>query len=133
MKSEEKDIVYGRKHIKFVRGGRAHNLFSKGICCFIEFAIHRIEDYKGSIFDPDVDLYEVDCLRRKHLDTMYSRLTDLDDALWMSLNLYSTDDYSDMSIKRNRWLQRYNEIAKEFSRVHNKTKVKVFNLWWLDA
>lgn len=132
MKSKEKDAVYGRKYIKFVRGGRAHELFSKGICCFIEITIYRIEDFKGSIFDPDVDFKWVDSVHlKKYLDILYSRLSDLDDAISMAFNLYCPDDCAELDTKRKRWMQRYNEVAKEFARV-NKTKVKVLKLWWLD-
>lgn len=132
MKTKERDIVYGRKYIKFVRGGKAHNLLSKGICCYITFATHCVDDYKGTIFDPDVEFNGVDCVQQKHLDMMYSKLSDLDDALWMAFNLYFPDNYAEMGLKHRRWLQRYNEVAKEFARV-NKTKVKVFKLWWLGA
>jgi hypothetical protein len=131
MKSKEKDIVYGRKYIKFLRGGRTHELFSKGICCFIELTVYHIEKYKGSIFDPNVDFNGVDCVQKKHLDMMHSKLSDLDDTISMAFNLYCPDDCAELNEKRKRWMQRYNEVAKEFARV-NKTKVKVLKLWWQD-
>lgn len=136
MKTKERDIVYGRKHIRFIRGGRAHELFSKGICCFIEITIYRIENYKGSFFDPDVDFNGIDDVKQtsleKALDKMYSKLSDLDDAIHMAFNLYCSDDWAELRGKCKRWMQRYNEVAKEFARV-NKTKVKVLKLWWLGA
>jgi hypothetical protein len=134
MKTKEKDIVYGRKYVRFIRGGKAHNLLSKGICCYKHFALHLIENYKGSIFDPDEELKigidTVYDLRKTALDKLYSMLSDLDDAVGMSLMLYHTEfGTDDTSLKLSRWCERYNEVAKEFSRVH-KTKVKVFRPWW---
>ena len=132
MKTKEKDIVYGRKYVKFVRGGKAHNLISKGICCYKHFALHRIENYKGSIFDPDVEFNDVDIVRvrQRHLDEMYAKLSDLDDANDMALMLYHTEfGTDDTSLKLSRWCERYNDVAKEFSKVH-RTKAKSFRPWW---
>ena len=132
MKTKEKDIVYGRKYVKFVRGGKAHNLISKGICCYKHFALHRIENYKGSIFDPDVEFNDVDIVRvrQRHLDEMYAKLSDLDDANDMALMLYHTEfGTDDTSLKLSRWCERYNDVVKEFSKVH-RTKAKSFRPWW---
>lgn len=132
MKTKEKDIVYGRKYVKFVRGGKAHNLISKGICCYKHFALHLVENYKGSIFDPDVEFNDVDIVRvrQRHLDEMYAKLSDLDDANDMALMLYHTEfGTDDTSLKLSRWCERYNDVAKEFSKVH-KTKAKSFRPWW---
>ena len=132
MKTKEKDIVYGRKYVKFVRGCKAHNLISKGICCYKHFALHRIENYKGSIFDPDVEFNDVDIVRvrQRHLDEMYAKLSDLDDANDMALMLYHTEfGTDDTSLKLSRWCERYNDVAKEFSKVH-RTKAKSFRPWW---
>ena len=130
------DIVWGRKYIKFVRGGKLHNLFSRGICCVMEITIYRIErSYKGTIFDPDevlkIGIDTVYDLRKLDLDKLYSFLSDLSDAIDMSYVLYNNSDMEPSS-KLDRWCKRYNEVAKEFSRVH-KTKVKVFVPWWQDA
>lgn len=135
MKSKEKDIVYGRKYVRFIRGGRSHELFSKGICCIMEITIYRIElGYKGTIFDPDEELKigidTVYDLRKTSLDKLYSFLSDLSDAIDMSYVLYNNSDMEPTS-KLGRWCKRYNEVAKEFSRVH-KTKVKVFPHWLVD-
>lgn len=132
MKTKEKDIVYGHKYVKFVRGGKAHNLLSKGICCYKHFAFHLVENYKGSIFDPDVEFNDVDIVRvrQRHLDEMYAKLSDLDDANDMALMLYHTEfGTDDTSLKLSRWCERYNDVVKEFSKVH-KTKVKSFRPWW---
>lgn len=132
MKTKEKDIVYGRKYIKFARGGKAHNLISKGMCCYKHFALHIVENYKGSIFDPDVEFNDADIVRvrQRHLDDMYAKLSDLDDAVGMALMLYHTEfGTDDTSLKLSRWCERYNDVVKEFSKVH-KTKVKVFRPWW---
>ena len=132
MKTKEKDIVYGRKYVKFVRGGKAHNLISKGICCYKHFALHLVENYKGSIFDPDVEFNDVDIVRvrQRHLDEMYAKLSDLDDANDMALMLYHTEfGTDDTSLKLSRWCERYNDVAKEFSKVH-RTKAKSFRPWW---
>ena len=132
MKTKEKDIVYGRKYVRFIRGGKAHNLISKGMCCYKHFALHIVENYKGSIFDPDVEFNDADIVRvrQRHLDDMYAKLSDFDDAVGMALMLYHTKfGTDDTSLKLSRWCERYNDVVKEFSKVH-KTKVKVFRPWW---
>ena len=129
MKAKERSIVYGRKYIKFARGGKAHKLLSKGICCYVTFAINCIEKtYKGTIFDPEVDFNGRDCLQKNALSGMYAKLSDLNDAMVMAFNLYYTPEFKEFR-KLGDWCRRYNEVAKEFSRV-NKTKVKVFKPWW---
>ena len=135
MESKEKDIVYGHKYIKFTRGGRAYELFSKGICIYVLVAIGDIEDYKGSILDPNVDFNGVEDVNQKALekalDKLYSKLSDLDDLIGMAL-LLGINGNPEWSLKLRSWCQRYNDVAKEFSRVY-KTKVKVFKLWWLGS
>ena len=128
MKSKERDIVYGRKYIKFTRRGKAHKLFSKGICCYIKFATWLVEDYKGSIFDPDVEFNGINHVTKTVLGELYSKLSDLNDAIVMAFNLYYSPDFKEFR-KLGDWCRRYNEVAKEFSRV-NKTRVKVFKPWW---
>ena len=68
MKTKEKDIVYGRKYIKFVRRGKAHRQFQTGIWLYVLCTIRDIEDYKGSILDPNVDFNGIDGIKQTPLE-----------------------------------------------------------------